>query len=115
MDLFQGFYQNHMSHHDAPWLGISTPFGVLTYMRRSGQGLLGQSEEMDELLCKVLGTEMKEGIATRLMDDLYIGGITPEETARNYERVLQKLHQANLKTSPAKTKILQKTLKQSKT
>ena len=48
-DLFNGFYQNHMSRKDAPWLGISTPFGGLRYMKRSGQGLISQSEEMDEI------------------------------------------------------------------
>ena len=28
MDLFQGFFQNHMAEEDGHWLGISTPFGI---------------------------------------------------------------------------------------
>ena len=104
-DLYQGFYQNHMSLDDAAWLGISTPFGGLRFLRRSGQGLIGQSEELDELLTKVIGPEIQAGIAARIADDLYIGGATPEETARNYAQVLYKLDNANLKISASKTKI----------
>ena len=105
MDLFQGFYQNHMSLLDAEWLGISTPFGGLRFLRRSGQGLIGQSEEMDELLSKIIGPEIQMGIAARIADDLYIGGETPEKTAENYMKVLEKLEQANIKISASKTKI----------
>lgn len=105
MDLYQGFFQNHISTDDGAWLGISTPFGGLRFMKRSGQGLLGQSEELDELLSKVLSFEMQSGFVARIADDLYIGGDTPAETASNYEQVLSKLHMANLKVSADKTKI----------
>ena len=105
MDLFQGFYQNHAALEDGQWLGISTPFGGLRFMRRSGQGLLAQSEELDELLSKVLSHEMLNGSVARIADDLYVGGASPLETANNYDLVLSKLHAANLKISPNKTKI----------
>ncbi len=105
LDLYQGFFQNHMNVNDGKWLGISTPFGGLRFMRRSGQGLLGQSEEMDELLAKILPAEMAAGFCTRIADDLYIGGSSPMETAQNYEQVISKLHAANLKVSAEKTKV----------
>ena len=105
MDLFQGFFQNHMSTQDGQWMGISTPFGGLRFMRRSGQGLLGQSEELDELLAKVLSLEIQSGFVTRIADDLYIGGATPMDTAKHYEQVLAKLSAANLKVSADKTKV----------
>ena len=110
LDLYQGFYQNHMSSEDAPWLAISTPFGGLRYMRRSGQGLIGQSEELDELLCKILREETTLGKAARIADDLYVGGETQQETVDNYNMVLTKLQQANLKVSPNKTKIFLKSV-----
>ena len=110
LDLYQGFYQNHMSSEDAPWLAISTPFGGLRYMKRSGQGLIGQSEELDELLSKVLREETTMGKAARIADDLYVGGETQQETLDNYEQVLTKLNQANLKVSPNKTKIFLKSV-----
>ena len=105
MDLFQGFFQNHMNKKDGQWLGISTPFGGLRFMQRSGQGLIGQSEELDEMLNKVLSSEMQTGSVARIADDLYVGGSTPFETAKNYEIVLSKLKTANLKVSADKTKV----------
>ena len=35
LDLYQGFYQNHMSQQDVPWLANATPYGGLRYMKRS--------------------------------------------------------------------------------
>ena len=110
LDLYQGFYQNHMSQQDAPWLAIATPFGGLRHMKRSGQGLIGQSEELDELLSKIIKDETTEGKAARIADDLYIGGETLQETVDNYKSVLTKLNKANLKISPNKTKIFLKSL-----
>ena len=104
-DLTAGFYQNHMSRQDAEWLGISSPFGGLRYMKRSGQGLIGQSEELDELLAKILKSELQQGIVIRLADDLYIGGDTDTQAAINYDIVLSKLNQCNIKLSPHKTSI----------
>ena len=75
---------------------------------RSGQGLAGMAEEFDELTSKIFKDELKEGIMTKIVDDCYIGGETQEETARNYERVLHKLHKANLKITPDKTHIFPK-------
>ena len=105
MDLHSGFFQNHMNSEDGQWLGITTPFGGLRYMKRSGQGLIGQSEELDELLAKILKEEMSHGIVARLADDLYVGGRDQQETADNYKRVLSKLQAANIKISPSKTKV----------
>ena len=105
IDLFQGFFQNILHPQDGQWLGISSPFGGLRYFKRSAQGLIGQSEELDELLTKVLGPEMKLGFTARIADDLYVGGSSPEEAADNYEKVIHKLHAANLKISADKTKI----------
>ena len=110
MDLSSGFFQNHMNNEDASWLGITSPFGGMRFLRRSGQGLIGQSEELDEVLCKVLGPEMKDRIVSRIADDIYIGGATERETADNYKRVLQKLQSANIKISAGKTKIFLKSV-----
>ena len=73
LDLHNAFFQNHMAE-DQQWLGIMTPFSGLRVLARSGQGLLGQSEELDELLAKVLGDDIKEGRCIKLQDDIIIGG-----------------------------------------
>ena len=62
-------------HPDAqPYLGLMTPFGRLRVLARSSQGLIGQSEELDELMSKILKDELTEGIVTKLQDDLIIDG-----------------------------------------
>ena len=105
MDLSSGFFQNHMDKKDFEWLGISSPFGGMRFLKRSGQGLIGMSEQLDELLCKVIGNEMKEGIVDRIADDIFVGGKTAAEAANNYARVLKKFQQANIKISASKTKV----------
>lgn len=110
LDLQSGFFQNHMSMTDAEWLGITTPFGGTRFLKRSGQGLIGQSEELDELLSKILGPEMKEGKVARIADDIYVGGRTQMETINNYRDVLQKFQASNIKISASKTKVFLKSV-----
>ena len=49
------------------------PFGGLQLLASSGQGITGQSEELDELLAKILKDELTVGIATKIQDNLIIG------------------------------------------
>ena len=93
-------------HNDVqPYLGIMTPFGGLRVLARSGQGLIGQSEELDELMAKILHQEMKEGIITKIQDDIIIGGDTQIQAANNYICVLHTLFLANLRVEPQKVVI----------
>jgi hypothetical protein len=108
-DLYQGFFQNHMAHEDSKWLGVATPFGGIRFLRRSGQGLLGQSEELEELLSKILQDELHEGTCCKIADDIIIGGQTQQQTTQVYETVLKKLHAANIKLAASKTHIFPKT------
>ena len=104
-DLYNGYFQIKMSKKSIPWLGVQTPFGGLRVISRSGQGLLGQAEEFDEVLAKVLGEELKEGICTKIVDDIYVGGDNQREAMINYTRILSKLKNANMKIAPNKTHI----------
>ena len=104
-DLYNGYFQIKMSDKSIPWLGVQTPFGGLRAISRSGQGLLGQAEEFDEVLAKVLKEELKEGICTKIVDDIYVGGANQKEASINYIRILSRLGNANLKISPTKTHI----------
>ena len=45
---------------------------------------------------------MKEGIITKIQDDIIIGGDTQIQAANNYIRVLHKLFLANLRVEPQK-------------
>jgi hypothetical protein len=104
-DLYQGFFQNHMPTEDGKWLGIATPFGGIRFMRRSGQGLLGQSEELEELLSKILKEYLHEGSCCKIADDIFVGAETQQEAARVYRDILHKFATANIKISGTKTHI----------
>ena len=86
-----------------------TPFSGLRVLARSGQGLLGQSEELDELMAKILASEIKEGKVIKIQDDFIVGGDIQLKAATNYIKVLEKLHLANLKVEPQKMIIFPKT------
>ena len=75
-------------------------------MTRTGQGLLGSDVELEQLLARVLGEEIFNGYCMAIRDDIIIGGNTIPEITLNYESVLRKLHQNNLKLSPNKVRIL---------
>ena len=109
-DLYNGYFQNHMSEDAIPWLGVQTPFGGMRVISRSGQGLMGQAEEFDKLTAKVLKDELSVGICTKIVDDIYIGGATQTKAALNYIRILSKLRNANLKITPDKTNIFPKSV-----
>ena len=107
-DLYNGYFQNKMAKDALPWLGVQTPFGGLRVMGRSGQGLGGQAEEYDELMAKVLKEELRDGVCEKIVDDVFVGGDTQLEAAKNYIRILEKFDNANLKISPEKTFIFPK-------
>ena len=108
VDLYNAFFQNHIHPDDQPYLGIMTPFGGLRVLARSGQGLIGQSEELDKLMAKILGEDIKEGRATKIQDDIIIGGQDQLEAAQNYIRILEKFYLSNLRAEPEKTIIFPK-------
>ena len=74
-------------------------------MTRTGQGLLGSDVELEELLCRVLGDDIDDGHCIAIRDDIIIGGNTIDEALENYDRVLAKLDENNLKLSPGKVRI----------
>jgi hypothetical protein len=68
-------------------------------------GMPGSETAQEELMCRVLGDCLQDGIAAKLADDLYCGADTPETLLENWRRILQALHKCNLHLSPAKTVI----------
>ena len=102
-DLHQGFFQNHLHPKAYQWCAIQSPFGGIRYFKRSIQGLIGQTEEQDELLAKVLNQELKQGKCVKIADDIFVGGKTTTEAMNNWIDVLKKMSDNNLKLSPNKT------------
>ena len=74
-------------------------------MTRTGQGLLGSDVELEELMSRILGDDIDAGHCIAIRDDIIIGGNTIDEAISNYEKVLFKLDNNNLKLSPNKVRI----------
>jgi len=107
-DLYQGFFQNHL-HPDAyQWCAIQTPYGGIRYFKRSIQGLLGQTEEQDELLARVLHKPLQAGKCVKIADDMFTGGETIEDAIQNFKELMNILQANNLKISASKTVLFPK-------
>jgi hypothetical protein len=102
-DLSSAFYQIPLDRASMKYCGVATPFkGVRVYVR-SAMGMPGSETALEELMCRVLGDLLQEGIVTKLADDLYCGGNSTEELLYNWKRVLHALRSAGLCLSAAKT------------
>ena len=105
-DLFEGYFQNHIHKDDWSYLAVETPFKGLRILTRSGQGLLNQEIEMNNLLAKILGEEIEKGNVMVQADDGQVGGKSIEETIDNWIRTLNLCSRNNIKLNFKKIKIL---------
>ena len=104
-DLNNSYFQLPVKKSLWGYLGIMTPHKGIRVMTRTGQGLLGSDVELEQLLCRVLGDDISRGHCVAIRDDIVIGGNSIDDAISNYESVLSKLHQNNLKLSPNKVRI----------
>ena len=102
-DLTSAFYQILLSRSSMKYCGVATPFRGTRVYTRCAMGMPGSETALEELMCRVLGDCIQEGIVAKLADDLYCGGNTPDELLCNWKRVLETLQKCNLKLSPSKT------------
>ena len=78
-DLTNAFYQIPLSRDSMKYCGVVTPFrGVRVYVR-SAMGMPRSETALEELMCRVLGDLLKEGVVAKIADDLYCGGNSPQE------------------------------------
>ena len=66
-------------------------------------GIPGSEKALKELMSRVLGDLLKEGIVAKIADDLYCGGKSPGELLSSWKKVLQALHKCDLSLSASKT------------
>ena len=102
-DLTQAFYQIPLSQSSLKYCGVATPFRGIRVYTRSAMGMPGSETALEEMMCRVLGDLIQEGCVTKLADDLYCGGDSPETLLSNWRRVLESLDRCNLRLSPTKT------------
>ena len=107
-DLTQAFYQIPLSQSSLKYCGVATPFRGIRVYTRSAMGMPGSETALEEMMYRVLGDLIQEGCVTKLADDLYCDGDSPETLLSNWRRVLESLDRCNLRLSPTKTIICPK-------
>ena len=104
-DLTNAFYQIPLSKESMKYCGVATPFKGIRVYARSAMGMPGSETALEELMCRVLGDLLEEGIVVKLADDLYVGGESPHTLLDNWRRVLHALDKCGLRLSASKTSI----------
>ena len=107
-DLTSAFYQIPLSKDSIKYCSVATPFRGVRAYTRCAMGMPGSETALEELMCRVLGDCLKDGIAAKLADDLYCGADSLEALLENWRRILHALHKGNLRLSPSKTVICPK-------
>ena len=109
-DLTSAFYQIPLARSSMKYCGVVTPFKGIRVYTRSAMGMPGSETTLEELMSRVLGALIQEGIVAKLADDLYCGGNTPEELVTNWRKVLTALHHSDLHLAASKTVIPPKSM-----
>ena len=86
-DLKTAYYQNLLSKCSMKYTGVCTPYrGTLVYSR-SVMGLPGSEAALEEILNRVLGDLIQQGVVAKLADDLYVGSDTVEGLLATWRQV----------------------------
>ena len=108
-DLTSAFYQIPLATASRKYCGVVAPFRGVRVYTRCAMGMPGSETALEELMCRVLGDLLQEGVVAKLADDLYCGGNSPQELLDNWSRVLDALDLCNLRLSAKKTRVCPKT------
>ena len=109
-DLTSAYHQIPLKKSSKKFCGVHTPFKGLRVYNVGCMGLPGLEVALEELTCLLLGDMVQSGKAAKLADDLFIGGDTPSVLLENFEQVLQRFLENNIKLSAAKTIIAPKSV-----
>ena len=56
------------------YLGVLTPYKGMRVYTRAAMGMPCSTEQLDELMSRVIGDMLSNGTAVKIADDLYLGG-----------------------------------------
>ena len=104
-DLTSVFYQIPLAKESLKYCSVATPFRDVRAYTRCAMGMPGSETALEELVCRVLGDCLHDGIAAKLADDLYCGAGTPEELLQNWQRIQDPLQRCNFHLFASKTTI----------
>ena len=67
------------------YCGVANPFRRILAYTRCAMGMPGSETALEELMCRVLGDCLQDGVAAKVADDIYLNfdADTPEEFLRN--------------------------------
>ena len=73
-----------------PWKSASVinPYKGTKKYTRAAIRMPDSNEHFHELVCRIVGDLIHEGITKKVADDLYVGGNTVEELLYNWRRAL---------------------------
>ena len=108
-NLTCAFYQIPLSKTSMKYCSVATPFHGIRVYTRSAMGMPSSETPLEELMCRVLSDFLQEGCVSKLADDLYCGGDTPQELITNWSRILDALARCNLRLSATETVICPQT------
>ena len=87
---------------------VVTPFRGVRVYTRCAMCMPGSETARKELMCRVLGDFLRDGIVAKIADDLYCGGNIPSEVLKNWGKALSALSKCGLCLSASKTLITPK-------
>ena len=102
-DLTDSFWQRHVAEDKLPFMAFHSPYRGSFIFKRSTQGMLNQSEGLEDMVSVILGDCIMSGWCRVQADNLYVMGHTIQETVNNWMIVLDLLRRNNIKLSPKKT------------
>ena len=94
-----------MTKESQKWLGTVSPYKGMYVYNTGAMGFRNMAEYLEEIVARVLGDFVAEGILTKNSDDLIVGGNTIKGLLLNWLRVLQRLAENNISISADKTVI----------
>ena len=102
-DLTSAFYKIPVARESMKYCDVATPYKGVRVYARSAMGMLGSETALKQVMCRVLGHLLQDGVVAKIADDLYCGGNTPHELFQNWKKVLQALYKCDLCLSASKT------------
>ena len=82
-DLTDSFWQRHIAEDKLPYFAIHSPFRGPYIFLRSTQGLINQTEGLEQLVSAILQDCVMSGWCQVLADNIYIMGHSMEQTVKH--------------------------------
>lgn len=109
LDLTSGYYNVPLHEDDKKYTAFSSPLGLHEY-NRMPQGLCNSPATFMRMMLTIFGDQNFLSLLCYL-DDVLVFGRTERESLERLELVFKRLQEHNLKLSPAKCKLLRRSVK----